>query len=109
MTTTQDSQTTGQRGTSMEQRIGPRGRFTVRQSSGEIRVRGVEGESVRVRSLDNRDLDGLFEIEAGDDRLVLRQREHFGIGLLNRREGAELEIEVPHGASVSIEAASADI
>jgi Putative adhesin len=97
--------------TTLEHEIGPRGRFELRQSSGEIAIRGVEGATVRVRSLDGRALSDLFEIEAGDGALELRQYEGLGIGfkLLGRRESAELSIEVPHGASVSIDTQSADI
>lgn len=103
--------TTTTSGTTLEHKIGPRGRFTLRQSSGEIAVRGVEGDTVRVRSLDDRALSDLFSVEVGDDAVELRQVERFGIGLgvHKRREGAELAIEVPHGASVSIDAQSADI
>ena len=96
-------------GTTLEHTIGPRGRFTLRQSSGEIVVRGVEGEVVRVRSMDDRDLAELFEIETLDDALALRQMERSGLGMFSRREGAELAIDVPHGATVTIEAQSADI
>jgi hypothetical protein len=98
-------------GTTLEHRIGPRGRFTLRQSSGEIAVRGVEGDTVRVRSLDDRALSDLFSVEAGEGVVALRQIERIGIGLggSSRREGAELAIEVPHGATVTIDAQSADI
>jgi len=95
--------------TTLEHRIGPRGRFVLRQSSGEIAVRGVEGDTVRVRSLDGRSLTELFTVETGDDHVDLRQIEKLGLGIFGHREGAELAIEVPHGAEVSIDAASADI
>jgi putative adhesin len=101
--------TANQHGTSIEHRIGPRGRFLLRQSSGEISIRGVEGDAARVRSLDDRALGDLFTVELRDDALELRQIEKLGFGIFGRREGAELEIEVPHGASVSIETASADV
>ena len=35
--------------TTLEQAIGPRGRFTLRQASGDVTIRGVEGDTVRVR------------------------------------------------------------
>jgi hypothetical protein len=96
--------------TSVSQAIGPRGRFSLRQASGEITVKGVEGGIARVRSLDDRPLQELFDIDAGDGRLELRQRERFGFGLkLFRSDSLELEVEVPHGATVSVESASADL
>jgi hypothetical protein len=96
-------------GTTLEHRIGPRGRFVLHQSAGDVAIRGVEGDTVRVRSLDGRPLADLFSIETGDASLELRQVEKLGIGIFSRREGAELEIDVPHGANVSIDTQSADI
>jgi hypothetical protein len=96
-------------GTAVDHRIGPRGRFVLRFASGEVAIRGVEGDTARVRSLDDRSLSDLFAIETGDDHLELRETEKFGLGIFGRGHGAELEVEVPHGASVTIETASADI
>jgi DUF4097 and DUF4098 domain-containing protein YvlB len=97
--------------TSIEHRIGPRGRFTLRQASGEITIRGVEGDTVRVRSRDDKALAELFEIETGDGFLELRQPDTIGFGLkmFRRNESPEIEVEVPHGATVSIDSASADL
>jgi hypothetical protein len=96
--------------TSIGQQIGPRGRFSLRQASGEITIRGVEGDVARVRSLDDRALGELFDIDLGDGRLELRQKERFGFGLkMFRNDAPELEIEVPHGATVSIDSASAEL
>src|SRR5688572_21335619 len=95
----------------MEHKIGPRGRFTLRQASGEITLRGVEGDTARVRSQDGRPLTELFEIQAGDGFLELRQPEKLGIGfkMFAKNDSPELEIEVPHGATVSVDSASADL
>jgi len=96
--------------TSIEQQIGPRGRFSLRQAAGEIVVRGVEGDRARVRATDGRALDEVFDIDAADGRLELRQKERFGFGLKVFRSGSpEVEVEVPHGASVSVDTASADL
>ena len=98
-------------GTTLEHRIGPRGRFELRQASGDILIRGVEGDTVRVKSLDDKPLSDIFDIELGDDRVDLRQRGGFdnGMRLFSRGSGADLKIEVPHGATVSIDTGSADI
>ena len=97
--------------TTLEHRIGPRGRFELRQASGDIQIRGVEGDTVRVKSLDDKPLSDIFDIELGDDRVDIRQRGGFDVGmrLFSRGSGADLKIEVPHGATVSIETGSADI
>jgi DUF4097 and DUF4098 domain-containing protein YvlB len=98
-------------GTTLEHRIGARGRFSLRQASGDISVRGIPGDIVRVHSGDGRSLSDLFDIEVGDDRVELDQRGGLDIGMrmFGRGRSAELEIEVPHGATVSIATGSADI
>jgi hypothetical protein len=103
--------TNQQTGTTLEHQVGPRGSFTLRQASGEIAIRGVEGGAIRVRSLDDRALTELFDIEVGDGAVALRQHDRFGIGLgmFSRDRGAELAIEVPHGATVSVDTQSADV
>src|SRR6185503_5436112 len=98
-------------GATLEHRIGPRGRFTLRQASGDILIRGVEGDTVRVRSLDDKPLSDVFDIGIGDDRVDLNQRGGFDIGmrLFSRGSGADLKIEVPHGTTLSVETGSADV
>jgi hypothetical protein len=97
-------------GITLEHRIGPRGRFSLRQASGDIIVRGVEGDTVRVTSLDDKSLSDLFDIEVGDDRVEIRQRDGLDVGLrMFRNSSTDLRVEVPHGAHVSVETASADI
>lgn len=101
---------------SLEHVIGPRGRFTLRQASGEITIKGIEGDTVRVRSDDeDRALTDIFEIETGDGFVELRQRDkssgQFTLGKLrfSRGDSPEIEVEVPHGATVSVESASAEV
>ena len=98
--------------TTLDHQIGPRGRFMLRQASGEIRIRGVEGDRVRVRSLDDRALDEQFKVETGDGFVELRQIEKFGLGIRLFSGGGdspEIAVEVPHGATVFVETASADL
>lgn len=98
--------------TSLDHQIGPRGKVTLRQASGEIQVRGVEGDRVRVRSLDDRALDEMFRIETGEGFVELRQIEKFGLGIRMFGGGGdspEIAVEVPHGATVLVETASADV
>ena len=96
---------------SLEHRIGARGRFTLRQPAGEIAIRGVEGDVARVRDLEDRPLTDSFEIVAAEGSLELRAIDRLGslVGLLRRGPSPNLAVEVPHGAAVTIEAASADV
>lgn len=98
-------------GASLEYRVGLRGRFSLRQASGDVTIHGVEGDTVRVRSFDDKALSDLFDVEVGDGGVELRQRGGFEIGrrTLGGSSGADLNVEVPHGASVSIDTGSADI
>jgi hypothetical protein len=105
MTTVHDSSVT------LEHRIGPRGRLTLSQPAGEVTIKGVEGDTVCVRSRDDRPLTDLFRVETSSDSLELRPIDHFGIAMLrpNREDAPDLAIEVPHGATLRIETASADV
>jgi hypothetical protein len=98
-------------GTTLEHRIGARGRFSLRQASGDISIRGIPGDVVRVHSADDRPLSDQFDVEVGDDRVELEQRGGLDIGMrmFSRGRSAELKVEVPHGATVNIATGSADI
>jgi DUF4097 and DUF4098 domain-containing protein YvlB len=93
----------------IDHQIGPRGRFILRHASGEVSIRGVEGDRVRVRVDDEKAFRDRFSVEAGNDSLAIRQNEKLGFGIFGRGESVEIEVEVPHGASVSIESQSGDI
>jgi hypothetical protein len=98
--------------TNLEHKVGPRGRFALNLASGEVRIRGVEGDTVRVRSVgDERALGDVFDVSTGDDFVELRQIEKLGLGIrMFRGNGSpELEVEVPHGAAVALQTASAEI
>lgn len=93
----------------VEHQIGARGRFTLRQASGEVTIRGVEGDRVRVRADDEKAFRERYSIDTGKDSVDIRQTEKLGFGIFGRGESVELEVEVPHGAAVSIETQSGDI
>ncbi len=94
----------------MQHRIGPDGLLVVRLHDGEVRIRGTGGDTATVRSVDGALLDSL-EIETGDRSLSIRARRGPDfLGLVRRGpRSTELEIDVPAGATVVIEAASAEI
>ncbi len=113
-------------GFEIEHRIGAAGLLAIRIRSGEVRLRAVDGEVVRVREINGRALDDLFEIEATDGSLALRTRRGLDVGWLGfgprdlldwmgpaGRGGSayapELTVEVPRRAAVVIEAASGEL
>ena len=93
----------------IEHEIGPRGRLVVRQASGEVSIRGVEGGQVRVEADDGEAFSERYSVETGKDSLEIRQIEKLGFGIFGRGNSVDLAIEVPHGANVSIETQSGDI
>jgi hypothetical protein len=102
---------TNDHATALDQQVGTRGRFTLRQAAGEVRIRGVEGDHIRVRSDDDRNLDSMFNINTGADFVELRQIEKLGLGIMGfgRNSSPDISVEVPHGATVSVETASAEV
>ena len=95
--------------------IGADGELRVRLHSGELRLRGVEGDTVRVRDIEGHDLTERLVIEAAAGRLSIRPRERFMLdfgwaaAFAGFGRGIELAIDVPASASVSIDTASADV
>lgn len=99
-------------GAVLEHVIGATGRFHLRQFSGSIRISGVDGTTVRVRDRGDRALAESFRVEAGAGQLSLTAPDRSGLDFvlaLGRRSSPDLEVEVPNGAEVSIETASADL
>lgn len=103
----------------LSHRIGPDGLVVLRVHDGTIRLRGVSGEVVTVRAADGGAIEGL-EIEPGDRSLSIASRRGFDflgpdfLGL-GRRDRAgrgrtkDLRLDVPAGAAVLVEGASADV
>jgi hypothetical protein len=96
-------------GAAVDHQIGPRGRFTLGQTSGEVTVRGVEGDRVRVHADDEKAFRDRFSIVADEGSLNIHQTEKLGFGIFGRGESVDVTVEVPHGATVSIETQSGDI
>ena len=96
-----------------EHAIGLTGRFQLRQMSGSIDVRAVDGETVRIREKSGKSIAEYFQVDAGEGRLTLTSPDRGGIDLIvfgiGRRSSLDLEVEVPRGADVAIESASADV
>ena len=93
----------------VEHQTGRRGRFVLRVASGEVSVRGVEGDRVRLRADDEDAFRKQFSVDAGDGYLEVRQNDKLGLGIFSRNESVDLEVEVPHGAGVRVDSQSGDI
>jgi hypothetical protein len=98
----------------LQHQIGATGRLIVHFPSGEATIRGTDSDTVRIQDHTGRPLADRFEIAAGDGSLELMPRQRLGLGfgiagLSFGSSSAELEIDVPRGASVSVDTASGDV
>jgi DUF4097 and DUF4098 domain-containing protein YvlB len=90
--------------------LGSTGEFVLSLPSGEIRITGHDADGVRVREVDGRAISDLFEIHGDATRLTMRLRDDRIHGRhAGPRGEANLEIEVPRSARVTVDAGSADI
>jgi hypothetical protein len=100
---------------SLEHRIGATGRFALRMPSGSVSIRAVDGDVARVRDLTGRSLADRFQIETGDGSVELVYRNKLGMTIaigsfeIGGGGGGELDVELPRGARIALDTASADV
>ena len=87
--------------------IGAGGLLAVSLRDGDLRLRAVDGDEVRIRDRGDRALDREVTIERGDGSVAIKAGRWLDIG--GSHGGADLDIDVPRGATVVIEGASTDI
>ena len=116
-----DETTISSRSGLIEHRIGATGFLQVNTSSGDLDVRGIDGESVRITTQDPDEAYVLdqYVVEAGDGSLHVRSPRggqievNIGSFKWGRRIGSgggtDLVIEVPHGARVEFGTVSGDL
>jgi hypothetical protein len=94
----------------LEHEIGASGVLAVRLRAGDARLRAVDGPVVRVHDADG-DLERRVRVERGDGSLSLRVRNRGDVGddMGHGSRTAELLIDVPRGATVVVETASAEV
>jgi hypothetical protein len=95
--------TTGSR---LEHPIGADGLFSLQLRSGDVRLTGVDGDTITVLDSRGRDLGAAFEIAIGDGSLSLHELRG---GSAYRGGGGDLEISLPRRAAVVVETASGDL
>ncbi len=90
--------------------IGTEGLIVVRVHDGDVRIRGVDGDEVRIRSRDGQELDRLA-VEPGDGRVTIGNgRDGHGRSGGHRGGAApDVDLEVPRGASVVVDGRSGDV
>jgi putative adhesin/SHOCT-like protein len=93
-------------GSGLEHPIGADGLFSLQLRSGDVRLSGVEGDTITVVERGGRDLGAAFEIALGDGSLSLRELRG---GSAFRGGGGDLEISLPRRATVVVETSSGDL
>ena len=93
-------------------RIGATGSFSLNEISGDIRLRGVDGDEITVVARwdggDDRPLP--LVVRRGDGSLHIDTDEKAGwLGGFHNRHGINFEVSIPSGARIDIHAVSSDI
>jgi DUF4097 and DUF4098 domain-containing protein YvlB len=83
----------------IEHAIGRDGLLVLRLTDGDARLTGVESDAVTIRSTDGDALDG-FDVQRGERSLEVRTQ---------GADSADLDIQLPAGATVILEARSGDV
>lgn len=104
-------------GSSLEHSIGTEGLLALRVRNGDVRIRAVDGDIVRIRDTNGQPLEEMFAIEAASGSLSLTaigRGLEFILGSRNRRRGQgrqdpDLQIDLPRRASLVLEGASSDV
>ena len=97
----------------LEHDIGPTGLLAVRLHTSDLRIRAVDGSTVRV-SDPTGSLQGSVAVERAVGSLSLRAERGISVGIGRLgigvgRHAPDLQIDVPRGATVVLETASGDI
>ena len=100
-------------GTTLEHDIGPTGLLAVRLQSSDLRIRAVDGSTVRVAARTG-SLDGSVSVDRAPGSLSIKANRGVsvgigGMGIDVSSPTPELEIDVPRGATVVVETASGDL
>jgi hypothetical protein len=94
----------------LEHAIGAEGLFVLQLGSGDVRLHGVDGDTVRVEDRHGSELADFFDVEAGDGSLAVRARKGFQVKVgPRRRDTPDLDVRLPRRATIVVEAASSDV
>jgi hypothetical protein len=97
--------------TTIEHVIGAEGLFVLHLRSGTVRVRGVDGDAVRVSAEDGSDVESGFEIERGEGSLSMRHHRgiHVRLGRHDAGSPARLAVDIPRRGTLIVDSAGADL
>ncbi len=93
----------------LEHAIGVEGLLVVRLRNGAVRVRGADGDVVRVADGAGRDLDGWLGVERGEGSFAVSVTKGGPASPSGRGRDGDLVVDLPRRATLVVEAGSADI
>jgi hypothetical protein len=93
----------------IDHQIGRHGNVAIKLASAEVRLTGVDGDRVVVRTPSGRSLPDQVTLETTEHGLTIREREIFGLTLAFGPKTVQLEIDLPVESDVSVETASGSV
>jgi Toastrack DUF4097/SHOCT-like domain len=90
-------------GASLEHPLGAEGLLSIRLRNGDVRIRGLDSDRVRIRDVNGHDLSGMFAVVLGEGNVSLRSTRDGG------GSSPDLEIDLPRRATLVVETTSGDI
>jgi hypothetical protein len=97
--------TTGSR---LEHRIGADGLFSIQVRSGDLRLRGIDGDTLVVVERHGQDLDDAFEVTLGAGSVSLHEL-RADRGGFRHGGGGDLDVSIPRGSTLVVETGSGDL
>lgn len=95
---------------SLDHAIGADGLFSLHLRDGEVRIRAVDGEIIRVSDAHGHDLSEMFVIEIGEGSVSLRStRGATFLGRHRHGHAPDIAVDLPRSATIVVETTSADV
>jgi hypothetical protein len=94
----------------IEHAIGAEGLFVLHIGSGDVRLRGIDGDLARVEDRHGQAVEDEFDVATGEGSLAVRARKGLRIKMgPGRRDTPDLDVHVPRRATIVVETSSGDL
>ena len=94
----------------IEHAIGAEGLFVLHLGSGDVRLRGIDGDLARVEDRHGQAVEDEFDVATGEGSLAVRARKGLRIKMgPGRRDTPDLDVHVPRRATIVVETSSGDL
>jgi hypothetical protein len=94
----------------IEHAIGAEGLFVLHLGSGDVRLRGIDGDLARVEDRHGQAVEDEFDVATGEGSLAVRARKGLRIKMgPGRRDTPDLDVHVPRRATIVVDTSSGDL